>query len=283
MAIDLQHYIRYTRSLKVLAWLGNDPLAKLELAMASACFHLGFHQYWTNWYGNKKPWGLSASMQYVDAHPGWGVAFGRGQGWGVDAAVAAYAFGDDEHRELYDPWFRVVADTLEAGQSDCTGIIQATPSSKYHYRTMQSFEVSIVENALWSMRTSVFEVREPARDEQLRRILEESIRAQISPLVWRDEWNGPVHWMATGSPDVEEPPYCAIPTEEDAQAYGADHVYCWADFAYAFALTEDPIFLEKAKQVGGTGDLYGLLHDSGLDNLGAKAPMLSLVQTLNGE
>jgi hypothetical protein len=99
MAIDLQHYIRYTRTLKVLAWLGNDSIAKLDLSMAAA-----------------------------------GLSFGRGQGWGLDSAVAAYAFGDDAHRELYYPWFETIADTIEAGQADCTGIIQATPSAKYVYR-----------------------------------------------------------------------------------------------------------------------------------------------------
>jgi hypothetical protein len=133
------------------------------------------------------------------------------------------------------------------------------------------------------VRSPVFEDRDDARTEQMEQILETSLYAQIGPLVWRDEYNGPVHWMAVGSPDSNDPPYCEIPSMSDAQAYGADHTYCWTDFAYAYALTSDPIFLEKAKQAGGTTDLYTYMHESGVPYLATRAPMLALVQTLNGE
>ncbi len=282
MAIDLQHYIRYTRTLKVLAWLGNDSVAKLDLAMAAACFHLGYHQFLTH--SNMEVWGLTASMEYVEHHPGWGLSFGRGQGWGLDSAVAAYAFGDDAHRELYYPWFETIADTIEAGQADCTGIIQATPSAKYVYRVMQTFEVSIVENALWGMRNTVFAGHDDARADQVESILEESFYSQISPIVWRDETVGPVNWMAVGSPDPDDPPYCEIPSGDDQQDPNSDHTYCWADLAYGYELTQDPEFLAKALQVGGgAGDLYDIMHDWGMNNIAARAPILALLQTLNGE
>jgi hypothetical protein len=190
MAIDFQHYIRYTHAHKVLAWLGNDAIAKLEISMAASCFHLGFHQYWVNWFGHVTQSALVSSISYVDDHPGWGVGFGRGQGWGTDAAVAAYAFADDHQREMYYPWFEAIVDMLEKAQADCSGIIQATPSFKYVYRVMQSFEVSIIENMLYGLRTTVFEGRDAARAEQVAQILEKSFQAQ-SVIVWRDSTRAP--------------------------------------------------------------------------------------------
>ena len=44
-AHDYQHFIRYTRSAKVLAWLANDSLAKGELLMQAENFNLAYHPY----------------------------------------------------------------------------------------------------------------------------------------------------------------------------------------------------------------------------------------------
>ena len=281
--IDFQHYIRYTRNMKTLAWLGNDALAKLELEIAASIFRLGYHEYPTNWNGYAPGWGLKSHMNWVEMNPGWGLPFGRGNAWGLDAAVSAYALGDDDLRQRFEPWFELILETLQEGQSTCTGIIQASSSSKYDYlRIMQSFEASIVNNFLRSFRTSVFEGRDAAHAQMAKDVHTASLYAHVSPVVWREEYRGPVHWMAVAPTNLEQPPYCEIPPD-DEQSHGADGVYHWSDLALGYELTGDPIFLDRAKQAAQTEDLYTHAHQSSVIQLSSRAPMLALMQMLNGE
>jgi hypothetical protein len=282
--IDFQHYVRLTRNLKTLAWLGHDALAQLELEMAAACYRLSFNEYATSWNGYTPGWGLKSLMDWVVVHPGWGLPFGRGNAWPLDTVIAAYALGDDELRSSYKPWCDMVVDTLEVGQSSCTGILQASSSSKYGYlRIMQSFEASIVNNFLQSLRTTVFEGRDARRTEVVRTVLERSTRAQISPVVWRDEYNGPVNWMAVGLPDTSIPPFCEPPEDPEQQSQGSDGAYHWSDLALGYEVTQDAAFLDRARQAAGTDDLLGYLQATDSVQLSSKAPLLALIQELSAE
>lgn len=283
--IDLQHYVRYTRNLKVLAWLGNDALSKNELAMSSEAFRLSYHEHYNSPNGHAQGSSLRSALDYVGEHPGWGVGFGRGEGWGLDTAVAAYAVGDDDLRERYYDWFTKIADLVEQGQSTCTGVIMAQPQlgkAGGQYRVMQSFETAITQNALWAMNQTAFRGRSAQRANRLDDVLERSMYAQISPLVWRDGSHGPANWIAMGAFNKQEPPFCG-PPPPDGDTEGSDHYQLWSSFAYAFELTGDPQFLDRAAEAAGTTNLYNWLHQGDLDNLANKAALLALVQELAGE
>ncbi len=281
--IDLQHYIRYTRNLKTLAWLGNDALAKNEIAMASENMRLSYHEYWNNPNGYVQGSGLLAEMNYVNTFPGWGFSFGRADGWGLDAALAGYALGNNERRERFYPWFQIIAELARDGQSTCTGILQATPSSKVadsQYRVVQSFEESITKNMLWSMRSTVFLGRDPVHAEMLEDVIAAAVYGECSSVVWREEFGGPVDWVAVGPWNAALPPYCDTPLRPDAQSYGADHTMCWSDFAYGYELTQDPLFLSRAQEVAGGANLYSYLMGSGLYNINSRVAILALIQDL---
>ncbi len=281
--IDLQHYIRYTRNLKTLAWLGNDALAKNEISMAGENARLSYHEYPSNPNGYVQGSGLLSALNYVEQYPGWGFGFGRGSGWCLDIALAAYTLGDDEVRERFYPWFEKVADLVSAGQSDCTGILQSTPTSKVadgQYRVMQSIEEWITNNMLWGMRSSVFLGVDLVREAELGDVIVESVRGQCGPSVWREEYGGPVSWVALGPYDMGLPPFCGEPLRNDAQADSADHSLCWSGFAYAYELTGDPFFLRRAKDATGEPNLQQFMFHSGLFNLGSRIALYALVQDL---
>jgi len=283
-AIDLQHYIRYTRQLKVLAWLGNDALAKNELRMAAAAYRLGFHEHYNSPGRYIQGSGLLSAMTYVEHNPGWGLPMGRANGWGLDAALAVYAMGDDEVRRRYYPWFELVVETIANGQSTCTGIIQASPISKLaggQFRLMQIFETGILENAFLGMLTTAFLGADDERAAQLEDILERSISASVSDLIWRPSHHGPANWTAVGPFDVFEPPYCGPPPAGGTDG-GADGYYYWGSLAHAYRFRRDPLFLERLAEWLGGGDLLAEVYADGMVNLPNRAAVLALVQELYG-
>src|SRR6185295_2053023 len=75
---DYQHFIRYTRSAKVLTWLANDSLAKDDLRMQAENFHLSFHSYANNAFGGAQSSGLLSLIRSVHGTPNKGFQFGRG-------------------------------------------------------------------------------------------------------------------------------------------------------------------------------------------------------------
>jgi hypothetical protein len=253
--------------------------------MAAACARLSYHEYALNAAGTTVS-GLRADEAYVSGWPGWGLAFGRGTGWLLDTAVAGYALGTDGLRARFRPWMERIADVVAAGQSTCTGILQAQGVQKLaggRYRVMQSFETSIVNNALYGLRTSVFQGVDDLRDRKLEHLLSRSLQAQISPLVWRTDFGGPVDWMAVGPRDFSDPPFCGPVPRPEAQSYGADHTYCWADFAYGLELTGDVAFLRRAAELAGQGDLLQYLQSTGTHGLATRAPLLALLQELQAD
>ena len=44
-AHDYQHYNRFTRNAKTLAWQGNDAIARDDLRLAAENYNFSFHQY----------------------------------------------------------------------------------------------------------------------------------------------------------------------------------------------------------------------------------------------
>jgi hypothetical protein len=224
--------------------------------------------------------GMYADRVYVDAHPGWGFSFGRGEGWGLDTMSAAYSIGDPQWRADVRPWFDQVVDLLRDGQMDCTGILQATWLGNVfngQYRCRQSIEAAITENAIVSMRESVFRGENAARTSQANDVLRKMAYAMISPLVWDEFGHGPWALMAVGIADVNQPPYCTTIPEDGNYGF-PDHALPWNTFAYGYELTHDGQFLNKAAEAMGGGNLVAECFAMGANEIQNRAALLALVQ-----
>ena len=177
LPIDQQHYIRYTNSPKVLVWLGNDPLAKDDLEMSAELMRLSYTLYPNNPSGSTVPSTMLQDRKHVDKWPGIGMPFGRGEGWSIDCATAAYAIGSDSFRARFRGWYHDILDLVEEGQADCTGHIQSLVSNALfsgQYRTRQAVEAAIIDIALLGMHEAVFEGLDTNRAQRTKQILENS-------------------------------------------------------------------------------------------------------------
>jgi len=280
MPIDIQHYIRHTRNLKILAWLGNDSLARDQLEAAGEVFRLGFHAYRNSAYGYTQNTGLRAKMDYVAEYPGIGVDFQRGEGWGTDAAVAAYLLGNDELRQRYRPWFAQITDTVVAGQSTCTGNLMATPIGKLfegQYRVRFTAHASYADNALRGIQRSVFAGADNQRAEQLGQLLVRHAYGQMSPPFWNEEFSRPWFYMGVGEVDGGQGEFC---TDVPGEAFGdyTCNIWFYSSLAYAYEETGDEMFLYRAAEMLGGGDLLSLLEAQGTYNLQTTAALIALLQ-----
>jgi len=283
--IDWQHLVRYTRSAKTCLWLDNDTLAKEDLRAQAEGFLFGYSNLPQDLYGNIIPTGMLAMQNYVQNYPGLGVGYGRGESWGLDAVLCAYATANDAWRADLLPWTRNLVAMLERGQSTCSGIIQSSPQYSVfnsQYRCRQSIEAAIMENALTGLRETVLEGVDPAAEASLNEVLRRAFYAMVSPYVWSDVHHGPWAMMATGPFDMAAAPFCTtIPADGN---YGfADHYQAWSSLAYAYELTHDRLFLDKANQMLGGADLVSTLTGNPLVNWQNRAALIQLAECLAAE
>jgi hypothetical protein len=284
--IDFQHYIRYTRAPKVLAWLGNDPLAKDELRAAAEIFRMSYHQHYTTPAGGTTVSQYLPDKQFVNNSPAEGFTFGRGEAWGLDVAIAAYATGDPAWRALTKPWIDLIADTLTNGQSSCNKMIQANVQSKAlngAFQVRQSIEQAITENMLYGMIASVHRDADPGRAAALTYTLETSTEGMIGPMCWSDGSQtggkvGPHGYMAVAPLNGSLPPYCgSLPP--GGFGNGVDQFQVWSSFAYGFELTGNASFHSKAAAMaGGGGSLWNQMVGMGMENLENRLALLADLQ-----
>jgi len=287
---DFQHFVRYTRSAKVLVWLGNDSLAKDDLRMQAENFHLTYHPYRSNAFGGIPSSGMLRNLEYVAQFPGKGFPFGRGEAWGLDCVEAAYSSADDAWRERKFPWLAQLTELLLDGQASCSGFIQAFVSDKAVdglYQARQVIEQSITEHALVGLHESVFRRRDPAHAAMLRDILSHSLYAFIGEMSWFPGEFGPWRYTGVGPLDPHLPMWCSraeMPvgawTEGDIEAFQD-----WSSFGYGYALTGDTIFLRFARfQIGAPdfSELVRRLQADGTENLENRAALLAWVQRVDG-
>lgn len=248
--IDRAHLVRYTRSPKVLAWLGNDALAKDDLRMQGELMRISYTILPQDQWGGGIYTGLLEDRKDVDANPGQGFAIHRDEGWGIDTMTTAYCLAEPEWRAKVRPWFDDVLDIVEDGQSDCTGIIIGDPNlDTFHgdYRARQSISAAILQNGLWGMLRSVFGESDPESYGRLAEVLRKDIYAMISPLVWDETSETPWFYVALGPYDLTLPEFCGDYPPDGFE--GNDAYQTWSIFAYGYTLTEDPIFLEYAARM----------------------------------
>lgn len=285
---DFQHLIRYTRSAKVLAWLNNDSIAKDDLRTQAEMFNLSFHSFRNDQYGGSASSGLRSQQLFVNANPGKGSFFGRGEAWGLDTAAAAHSLGTPAWRAAKRPWFAEIIEMLAQQQGVCNGFLQAQVSNKAldgKYRARQQIEQSITENALQALRECVFRGADPGHADVTADVLTESLYGFISGMAW-SAGNGPWRYSGIGPKEIAPPIWCSFSEmPSDAVTTGDYETYQdWSSFAYGYELTGDPIFLERAlEQLFGTADLYTRLRNEGVNNIENRSALLALVQHLNGD
>jgi hypothetical protein len=289
-AIDLQHLVRYTRAAKVLAWLHNDSLSKDDLRMQAETYHLTFHADANSAGGGFQGSGMRSVQQYVEAFPGKGLPFGRGESWGLDCAAAVYSMAEDAWRARKLPWLQDHAELLLAGQGTCNGFIQSIVSRKAldgRYAARQQIEQSITEHALRALQRSVFREADPSHGLMVKRVLEKSLYAFISEMAWFPGQPGPWRYTGVGPVNPALPAWCSL-GEMASDAFTAGDIegyQDWSSFAYGFEETQDIAFLVKARDQIGATDFTGLvqrLMNGGTDNIGNRAALLALVQRLTG-
>ncbi len=284
---DYQHYVRYTRGAKVLAWLDNDSIAKDDLRCAAEMFNLSYHQHLNNSYGGYQGSGLRGGLEYVAVHAGKGFSYGRGEAWGLDCMNAAYATSSPEWRATKREWFDLVTVMISDGQAWCSGFIQSQVVPKFidgKYHARQAIEGSITENSLRGVWKTVYEREDPALEALSKAILRDSLYAFVSDMAWWPGETAPWSHTAVGPKDVWEPIWCSwsqLPSDGYTSYY--ENFQNWSSFAYAYELTNDPKFLSKAALEAGDPDLLWALEQAGLSNIENMASLLALAQRLNGD
>jgi len=288
---DYQHFVRYTRAAKVLAWLANDSLAKDDLLQQAENFHLSYHELYAGFPGSVMGSTLRAQQELVAARPGRGLPFGRGEAWGLDCAVAAYALAEPEWRARKLPWLRAIAALVAGGQDSCNGFIQAFVSQKAlegRYQARQAIEQSISEHALVGLHETVFRGAHPREAARLRAVIERSLYAFVGELSWFPGESGPWRFTAVAPLDTALPSFCSraeLPL--DGWTVGDRETYQdWSSLGYGYQLTGDPLFLRHARyQTGGDDfeDLVARLYADGTGNLENRAALLTVVQRIRGE
>ena len=293
---DFQHFIRYTRSAKVLAWLGNDSLAKDDLLAMAEAFHLSYHPYNNNAHGGFMVSGMRSDIEVAAAFPGLGMPFGRGESWGSDAMIACYALGDDAWRAAKYPWFRTLAQLLSDAQASCTGFIQAQhmgsvpiQEQQPSYFWRQLIEQAITENMMVGLKNTVFEGVDPAHEAMVRDTIIASTYGMIGPLSWEPGVHAPWQYTAVGmNPDIQaggaSEYWCDVGERPaNGRTSSVDDFQNWSSFAYGYELTGDIAFLNFAEtQLPGTGGLLLEAQSQGANNIENTAALVALAQALNG-
>lgn len=283
-AHDYQHYIRYTRSAKVLTWMANDSLAKDDLRAMAEMFHLSYHEYYNSSSQYAQVSGLKYEQMQVAANPHKGTAFGRGEGWGLDAAVAAYATSSPTWRSQNRPWLDAIAHVVADGQMTCSGFIQASVNEHFadgNYLCRQIIEQSIVENALVGLAQTVYVGQDAGMSALVQDVLRLSLYSMLDPMAWSGGQTQPWAITAVG-PLGGGPIYCDISqVPPDWHSDYTDAYQNWSSFAYGFELTNDITFLKFAQLQFGADLLGGMLND-GVKNIENRSALLALIEGFAG-
>lgn len=278
--MDTEHLVRYTRNPKALVWLGNDSIARDDLTLQGELSRMSYSPLKQSDNGMMIVTGMASDRAFVESKPGDGFNINRGEGWMIDAIVSTYAVTTPTRRALMRPWFNELLDMVEMGQSGCTGAIGALPNGLYfngQYRTRQSISEAIVDTALWSVRSTVFEGNDPGRSERLRQVLVRSAYALISDIFWDHSVNMPWFYVAMGPFDQQQPSFCGFVPANGYENH--DDYQVWGSLAYGYLLTGDTLFMTRARQMAG-GNIQ-TLQDRTVGYLENGAPTIALDQLLS--
>jgi hypothetical protein len=290
--IDSEHLIRATRSAKVLTWLGNDAISKDDLRLQAEISRSSFSFFKQSEAGAVISTGAARIVQHIEEFgAGDGIPMDRGPGWLIDTAATAYAIESPAWRAKMRPWFEKVVALVEDGQSDCMGAIMSVPKTAHfngEYRVLQSISEAILQNALWSVRSTVFEGASPTLEARLANILTKSTGAMIGPLGWNTGEGQPNFYTALGPFDQNLPAFCNFVPSGGTEL--TDSVQTWSGFYWGYLITRDPFYLYRATQMAqaaGTLLYPGSLTSRGVGmdphggDLENRIAILSLIQDLS--
>ncbi len=232
---DDQHWVRWTKQAKALAWLGNDSLAKDDLRLSAELFRLMLHESPHTEASWSKGITLRVHQQRVAQHPHQGDWLGREHAWGIDAVCAAYALSDDAFRARFFPWLRSVSQLLldaELPNGLVMRFLNRILDPEQRWMMQQSFESLFLTHAMRCMNETVFRGVDDARRAELEGLVLRGIETlYFGPLFQRipDNWQpdpamptrfvqGPRQGMAIALNDnYATAPFC------DAKVYGPDY------------------------------------------------------------
>jgi hypothetical protein len=282
--IDLEHLTRYLNGALVLAWLANDAEAKRALELHSELHRITLSEYHNSNYGHVQGVGLLARIQAAQAHGGKGGNWGRSEAWGLQANLAWYALGPDELRNRYRPWFALIADTLQATVSTCTGNLTSHQvyqgPFKAVYQIRQAFEAAFMLHAVEGMRRTVFEGTNQAVYDTLTYVLREGAEASIAPPFWNPGQAAQHKHVATRRIPAESEDFCTNVPHDGFTTF-FDRWVGMTGWAYVYKETRDAIYLLRAAEAIGGSNALSQLELQGLDEIDDKAPMMALLQFLS--
>lgn len=278
--IDVQHHVRWLRSPKVLTWLGNDALAKDDLLMEAEILRLSYHAYPNSPSGGTIPSGMAADIHSVETKPGVGFACGRGEAWTIDGMCAAYSVASPSWRARARDWFGDVVSLMRAGQSECNGFLMRLKTNKDfngQYFVRRATETAMLDQSVVAMIETVFRGVDYARTKTLEDVLTKQAYGLISPMSWDTAQNGPIASIAIAP--LTGAPYCGSTPAKS----GLDKFQSWNSLAYAYELTADPVFLQRAAEMSGantTPDLLTAQQAMSWTNHENRAGLLALAQLI---
>ena len=134
---------------------------------------------------------------------------------------------------------------------------------------------SYADNALQGMRNSVFLGRDRDLAQRLADMILNNAYAQISTGFWDPVANQPYAWVGVGLVGTAGE-FCNEIPEWAKSPYTKPSYY--SSLAYAYEYSGDSIFLFRAAQMLGGGDLLTLLREQGEYQLELSAGMLAVLQ-----
>jgi hypothetical protein len=278
--IDTQHLVRYTRSAKVLAWLGNDALAKDDLHLQAELCRGTYSALPQTEEGQAITTGLLFDQRYVKEHLADGFQIDRGEGWILDTVATAYALASPSWRDGTLGWFEDVIELVSMGQSGCSGAIMSMPNPNHfssQYRVLQSISECILQNGLWGVWTTAYQGGTSPVSAELMEILERSTYSMISDEVWNPTEGSPHFYTALGPYDQEQLSFCNWVPEDGHE--GSDNYQTWNVFVFGYQLTMDQRFIWRAVEMSGgtlTPEQIGMDNHPG--ELETRAGMIGFLQ-----
>lgn len=278
--VDAEHLIRYTRAPKVLAFLGNDAIAKDDLQLQAELSRATYSMLPQNELGQCVSTGGLWDKLEVDERPGEGFNLNRAEGWMFDTVANYYCLADPEWRANSRYWFDDVVDLLEKGQSDCSGTIMVKPNTAHfagQYRLVQSISECILQNGLWGIRRSVMEGVDQSSVTRINNMLKKSTNTMIGPLVWSNTHNSPHFYTALGPFDTSLPAFCGYVPNDGHE--GDDGWQTWNIYVFGYLITGQNQYINKATlQAGGTLTPQSVMSNLGTGKLETRAGLIGMLQ-----
>ena len=191
--IDTQHMWRYSRMIKMLVYLDNDPLARRRMEAACELLRATYFD------------GKDGRLRgFLDGPAGIGGGFGREHAAAGDFCAAAYATGAPWWRQSWKRWFETYVDVLDHIQSP-GGVWMALTHGKVatseplgdgnvgYFRAMRPNEHAYILHGLRAVKEAVFgQGVDPHRYERANLMMRKGGRAMWRILwKWKQDLSGP--------------------------------------------------------------------------------------------